>query len=69
MVLPIVRMQTLHDEIGQKDVEIQSMSIRLQSLEDQLHHRDMECAELEANLQEVKRKAQRDKDSLKRATR
>ena len=62
-------MQTLHDEIGQKDVEIQSMSIRLQSLEDQLHHRDMECAELEANLQEVKRKAQRDKDSLKRATR
>ena len=45
------------------------MSIRLQSLEDQLHHQDMECAELEANLQEVKRKAQRDKDSLKRATR
>jgi len=40
-----------------------------QSLDEQLHHRDLECAELEANLQEVKRKAQRDKEALKRATR
>ena len=41
----------------------------LQSVEEQLRHRDLECAELEAKLGEVKRKGERDKEVLKRATR
>lgn len=54
--------QALHNEI-------QTMSTRVQSLEDQLHQRDLECEELEGGMQEIKRKAQRDKEALKRATR
>ena len=40
----------------------------LQSVEEQLHLREERCVELETELAEVKRKGQREKEMLKRAT-
>ena len=37
-------------------------------MEEQLHLREEQCAELEGELAEVKRKGQREKEMLKRAT-
>lgn len=40
----------------------------IQSMEEQLRQREERCAELESELAEVKRKGQREKELLKRAT-
>lgn len=65
----VVHSQTLHNEIGQKNAEIESMVIRIQTLEDQLKHRDHEWVELEAKLLETQTKYSREKEALKRSSR
>ena len=44
------------------------MVLMIQSMEEQLCHREERCAVLEAELAEVRRKGQREKEMLKRAT-
>ena len=39
-----------------------------QALEESLHRKELECVRMETNLLETKRKAQTDKDALKKAT-
>jgi outer dense fiber protein 2 len=57
----------LHQQIGIKDNEIQSQVERLQLLEQQLEYKQLECQRLEEELRNVKKKAELDKDCLKRS--
>lgn len=47
-------LQGLHDEIGRREAELQSLMVHTQSLEEQLQQRDQEFAELQSDLHEVR---------------
>ena len=44
------------------------LHLLLQTLEESLHHKELECVRMETSFLETKRKAQTDKDALKKAT-
>ena len=46
-------LQGLHDELGKKEVELQSLMMHTQSLEEELEKRDQEFADLQTDLHEV----------------
>lgn len=58
--------QGLHDELGRKEVELQSLMVHTQNVEEQLQRRDEEYANLQSDLHEYKRQTEQEKEDLKR---